>query len=100
MQIDRAQYRRLQTGLRFVIGPTVLKNDSPHVNLFQKPETKSYEIQGQSLRCVICQHDEFDRRDAQLHTALATFFNLEWANRSALCLVCERCGYIHWFLPK
>jgi hypothetical protein len=29
-----------------------------------------------------------------------TFFGLDWANRTARCLVCERCGYVHWFLPR
>ncbi len=65
-----------------------------------KPEPKSYEIQGKTLHCHVCQHDEFWRREGQLNTATATFFNLDWANKSALCLVCDRCGYIHWFLPK
>lgn len=26
-------------------------------------------------------------------------FDLDWANASATCMVCERCGYVHWFLP-
>jgi hypothetical protein len=52
------------------------------------PEPKSYEIQGVQLRCQICQHDEFWRREGQLNTAAATFFNLDWANKSAVCLVC------------
>jgi hypothetical protein len=63
-------------------------------------EAKSYEIQGKMLRCQICQHDEFWRREGQLNTAAASFFNVDWANTSAMCLVCDRCGYIHWFLPK
>ena len=36
----------------------------------------------------------------QLNTAVATFFNFDWANKTASCFVCDGCGYIHWFLPK
>ncbi len=29
-----------------------------------------------------------------------TFFNLDWANSSAVCFVCDGCGNIDWFLPQ
>lgn len=70
------------------------------MSIFAEEETKSYEVAGQILRCQVCGHDEFARREALLNTAAATFFNFDWANRSALCFVCDRCGYVHWFLPK
>ena len=63
-------------------------------------KTKSYEVAGKLLTCRICGHDEFERREGQLNTAVASFFNFDWANTSALCFVCDKCGYIHWFLPK
>jgi predicted nucleic-acid-binding Zn-ribbon protein len=50
-----------------------------------------------TLRCLACGNTEFTSRYAQLNTAVATFFNLDWANRSARCEICTRCGYIHWF---
>jgi hypothetical protein len=34
----------------------------------------------------------------KLNTATASLFNLDWANKSATCLVCSDCSYIHWFL--
>ncbi|MES1022890.1 hypothetical protein ABN584_08320 [Gloeocapsa sp. BRSZ] len=55
---------------------------------------------GRRLQCVVCEHDLFWRREAQLNTAIATLFNMDWANKSAICLVCDYCGYIHWFLPS
>jgi predicted nucleic-acid-binding Zn-ribbon protein len=70
------------------------------MGLFGGNEATSVEIQGQVLQCRVCDHDEFHRQEAQLNTAVATFFNLDWSNRSAVCYVCDRCGYIHWFLPK
>ncbi|HEY6225513.1 MAG TPA: DNA-binding protein [Verrucomicrobiae bacterium] len=65
-----------------------------------KSEPKSYEVQGHVLKCGLCGHDEFHKREAQLNTTLATFFNLDWTNASAICFVCDRCGRIEWFLPK
>jgi hypothetical protein len=70
------------------------------MGFFSKAEAKSYEIHGHVLKCAVCGHDEFHRREAQLNTAAATFLNLDWANPSAICFVCETCGHIHWFLPK
>ena len=40
------------------------------------------------------------RRKAPLNTSAMTFFNLDWANASAQCFVCDKCGRIEWFLPK
>lgn len=56
-------------------------------------------VAGIEIRCAICRHDYFVQRTAQLHTAVATFFDLEWLSPTATCLICARCGYIHWFLP-
>lgn len=38
--------------------------------------------------------------EGQLNTKTASLFNLDWINPSATCLVCDKCGFIHWFLPK
>lgn len=71
------------------------------MGLFGKKEAESYMIAGEiELACRICKHDRFWRREAQLNTPVATFFNMDWANATALCLVCEHCGYIHWFVPQ
>ena len=68
--------------------------------MFTKKEPMSYEVLGKPLTCQICGHDEFTKREAQLNTAGMSFMNLDWANASAVCFVCVKCGYIHWFLPK
>jgi hypothetical protein len=70
------------------------------MSLLGKAEPKSYEVQGKLLKCLVCAHDEFHKREAQLNTAGMSFMNLDWANASAVCFVCEKCGHIHWFLPK
>ena len=56
--------------------------------------------EGEELRCQVCGYDAFEMRRAQLNTRGMTFLKLDWANRSATCYVCDRCGYIHWFLPR
>jgi hypothetical protein len=68
--------------------------------LFGKREPEQVQILGKDLTCHVCGYDRFWRREAQLNTAVATFFNLDWANASATCLIWARCGYIHWFLPE
>lgn len=68
--------------------------------LFGKNEPEPATVAGVVLRCEICKHDRFWHRRAQLHTAVASFFDLEWIQPSADCYVCAQCGYIHWFLPR
>ena len=70
------------------------------MGLFGAKQPERVEIKGRPLLCEICGHDAFWRRSAQLNTAIATFFNFDWANATATCLVCDGCGYIHWFLPQ
>lgn len=65
-----------------------------------KSQPQQVNVAGHTLNCEICKHDRFWKREAQLNTAVATFFNFDWANASAVCYVCDGCGYIHWFLPK
>jgi hypothetical protein len=69
------------------------------MGLFDKLEPERATIKGHPLRCEICHHEAFWHRRAQLHSAVASFFNLEWTQPSADCYVCAECGYIHWFLP-
>jgi hypothetical protein len=57
-------------------------------------------IAGQLVRCQHCGSERFWERRAQLNTAVLTFFNLDWLNKSARLLVCRRCGFVHWFLPS
>ena len=68
--------------------------------LFKNKTAETVQLAGLALHCEICKHDRFWRREAQLNTAVATFFNFDWANPTADCYVCDGCGYIHWFLQK
>ena len=39
-------------------------------------------------------------RTTLMNTKGVTFFGLEWANKAANNYVCDRCGYVLWFLDK
>jgi predicted nucleic-acid-binding Zn-ribbon protein len=55
---------------------------------------------GKELTCLVCGANHFFSREALLNTPGMTFLKLDWANATASCLVCEVCGYIHWFLGE
>lgn len=69
------------------------------MGIFGNHEAKPFNIAGIQIRCEICHHEKFYEREGKIQTTAMTFFELDWANASATCLVCERCGYVHWFLP-
>lgn len=68
------------------------------MSLFEKSAPQIIEIMGTPLTCPICANTNFWTRRAQLNTSVATFFNLDWANRTATCYVCSECTHISWFL--
>jgi predicted nucleic-acid-binding Zn-ribbon protein len=56
-----------------------------------------YAAGGRKITCPHCSNDRFTRRKAMLNTRLATFFELDWVNRSSIALVCSNCSMIQWF---
>lgn len=68
------------------------------MSLFSKDEPKHYEIDGKQLNCLFCSNDTFYTRHEQMHSPTRTILNLEWTDSAALCFVCSKCGYVHWFL--
>ena len=70
------------------------------MSLFKEEEPQPVEVLGNELKCPVCNNQLFWTRKAQLNTAIATFFNLDWANRSATCFVCSECTHISWFLGE
>jgi hypothetical protein len=65
----------------------------------QTPSADVY-IGSTRLACAVCKHTRFRHRKAQLQTALASFFNVEWTAPSADCYICTQCGFVHWFMPS
>jgi len=66
--------------------------------LATRPEVSTVDVLGHSLKCQVCRHDQFWRHEVLLNTRTLTFFDIEWMNRDATCVICERCGYVHWFV--
>ena len=50
------------------------------------------------LSCQICGGLDFDQREIKMTTTGMTFFDLDWANKSAQGAICVRCGYVHTFM--
>ena len=68
------------------------------MGLFGRTAPQAIKVKGHELVCPVCANKTFWTRNVLLNKAMSTFFNLDWANRSATCLVCSNCSYIHWFL--
>ena len=54
-------------------------------------------VKDRKLVCPVCDNDQFIETRAQMNTAAASFFDLDWANKSARCFVCSECTYVYWF---
>lgn len=54
-------------------------------------------VGNQQVICQFCRFDQFAERSIKMNTTGMSFFNLDWMNRSATGVVCERCGYVHMF---
>ena len=61
-------------------------------------QSRQYSVAGKPVLCPHCDGETFDSATALLNTAGMTFLNLDWANRSATTLACEKCGHVQWFL--
>ncbi len=59
---------------------------------------KKLRINGREYVCPICSHKKFRERRTLMNTPGMTFFGLEWANKEADNFICEKCGYVLWFL--
>ncbi len=70
------------------------------MGFFGKNEPESIEVNGKPFHCQVCHNDTFWQKEAQLHSGVATFFNLEWTAPTCTCVICSQCGYVHWFLPQ
>ena len=63
----------------------------------KKKEPQTVEVNGKQLKCTHCDNEYFWQKSFQLNTSFATFFGLDWTNRSSTTFVCSECTYIHWF---
>ena len=59
-----------------------------------------YQAAGIVVTCPHCKNDVFEQREAQFNTSFATFLNLDWLNKSAVVLICDKCGLAQWYNIK
>jgi hypothetical protein len=52
------------------------------------------------LKCHACTGNLFYKREGLINTTWATWFKLDPLNESAHCVVCNACGYVHWFASR
>lgn len=52
-----------------------------------------------ALACAVCGNQSFRSAEMMLNTRGMTFFGLDAFNSTAVCRICNRCGFIHWFAP-
>lgn len=64
---------------------------------YSKREPKPVVIKNRKLVCPVCGHDHFIETKAQMNTAAASLFDLDWVNKEAKCYVCADCTYVYWF---
>jgi hypothetical protein len=68
------------------------------VGIFGKRQPSLATVHGRPLLCIICGTGEFWHREVKLNSTGLELFDLGWANRSALGLICTDCGFVHEFV--
>ncbi len=56
------------------------------------------QVAGRLLRCLVCDHDRFTRREVSMNTAGMSFMGLDWANKKGDGAICRECGFVHTFM--
>lgn len=60
---------------------------------------EQYVAAGAPLACLVCAHDRFAIRRAQLVDRVSWTGDRVRGGPVATCVTCTRCGYVHWFAP-
>ena len=63
-------------------------------------KARAYERAGILLKCPMCDSQKFWRKEAQLNTKMASFFDFDWLNPSGDCYICRECRHILWFYSE
>lgn len=66
------------------------------MGLSQQPNLVT--VMRRALSCLVCRGQLFFDREVKMNTSGMEFFNLGWANQSAIGLICAHCGYVHEFM--
>lgn len=64
-----------------------------------KTQAEVVEVGGRRMHCLVCGNEAFHRRKMHFDTALVTGLVPSWSESVGHCLICDRCGYVHGFVP-
>jgi hypothetical protein len=64
----------------------------------QQPHAQQPAAQG--MRCLNCQFSDFAQADFVLTPGGGNFLDRGIGMATANCLICRRCGFIHWFAGR
>jgi len=67
------------------------------MGLFGKDEPETATVLGKPLECQVCANDLFWQKEVVMHDSVVGH---GWASPPATLLVCNACGYVHWFLTE
>lgn len=71
----------------------------PHGQQPEHPQHQAHPPAAPAMRCVHCQWTDFAPADFVL-TPGGTVFDRGIGMATAQCLICRRCGFIHWFATR
>lgn len=95
-QAQAAQHHPAQTGAQHTAQP-----QQPQQWGQQQPTHQpTHQSAGPGMRCLNCQFTDFAQSEFLLNTRGMTMFDLDAFNATANCLICRRCGFIHWFATR
>jgi len=64
----------------------------------RKPVTAT--VDERKVVCLVCSNDQFWDREVKINTSGMEFLGMDWANESAVGLVCTNCGYLLEFAGR
>jgi predicted nucleic-acid-binding Zn-ribbon protein len=63
-------------------------------------DSENFEYLQNQLKCLVCGHARFSKREVRMDTNITGVpVTFGPTGNVALCVICEKCGYIHWFYP-
>ncbi|MDQ3576632.1 MAG: DUF2510 domain-containing protein [Actinomycetota bacterium] len=101
-QYDQSQSHPSQTPA-YIQSPAYNQGQTQQAQAYVQPPEPAPHQQpaGPDMHCVHCQWNDFQPADYLLINPRGTTpFNPETFNFSANCLICRRCGFIHWFAAR
>lgn len=65
------------------------------------PEAKKKESEASKIKCVMCGCKSFTNATVHLANAIdKLLMETQWNSAKACCLICNECGYVHFFIKS